>query len=84
MIRNPFRPLRKRMFNFQRFGSSFHLTIKNSEDLIKLLELDEAHWVATNAPINTINTDPVFLNLLDNDEDTRIGAAEVKAAVSGK
>ena len=82
MIRNPFRPLIKRMFNFQRFGSSFHLTIKNSEDLIKLLELDEAHWVATNAPINTINTDPVFLNLLDNDEDTRIRAAEVKAAVS--
>jgi len=82
MIRNPFRPLIKRMFNFQRFGSSFHLTINSSEDLIKLLELDEAHWVATNAPINTINTDPVFLTLLDNDEDTRIRAAEVKEAVS--
>ncbi|MCK4627318.1 MAG: hypothetical protein KAV00_18540, partial [Phycisphaerae bacterium] len=56
---------------FQRFGRSQHLRIASADDLATVLELDEAHWVATGAPIETINCDPVFLNLVDTDNNGR-------------
>ncbi|MGH1362869.1 MAG: hypothetical protein ACRBF0_04880 [Calditrichia bacterium] len=82
MNKNPLRPITKRKFAFQRFGSSYHLKINSVDDILQLLDLDEAHWVATNAPIDTINADSTFLNRLDNDSDTRVRAAEVKDAIS--
>ena len=67
---------------FQRFGRSLHLRIRTPEDLRRVGELDEAHWVATGAPIGTINCDPTFLNLVDSDSNGRILCYEVKLAVS--
>lgn len=69
-------------FQFERYGSSYHLKIEDVEALTQVLELDEAHWVATNAPIETINTDPVFLALVDTDHDGRIRTAEVTAVIT--
>ncbi len=66
---------------FQRFGRSQHLRIASAEDLAAVLELDEAHWVATGAPIETINCDPVFLKLMDTDNNGRLMCFEVKDAI---
>ncbi len=68
-------------FTFQRFGHSFHVRVENARDLRGLLTLDEAHWIATTAPIETINADPVLLRLLDTDRDGRIRVSEVKGAI---
>ena len=68
-------------FRFERYGHSYHLQISSAEDLKRVLELDEAHWVATNAPIQTVNADPVFLELLDSDGDKHVRSAEVKEAI---
>ena len=68
-------------FHFERYGHSYHLQIESAEDLKRVLELDEALWVATNAPIHTINADRTFLELLDSDGDQHVRSAEVKQAI---
>ena len=69
-------------FRCQNFGSTLHLKVENAWDLRRVGELDEAHWVATSAPIVGINVDPVFLELVDTDHDGRIGCAELRQAIS--
>lgn len=69
-------------FRFQYFGSALQLKVENAGDLRRVGELDEAHWVATSAPIETINADPVFLELVDTDHDGRIGCSELRQAIS--
>ena len=69
-------------FRFQYFGSTLQLKIENAADLRRIGELDEAHWVATGAPIAAINADPVFLDLVDTDHDGRIGCSELRQAIS--
>ncbi len=74
--------LPSRPFRFRRYGRAYHLLIEDVKDLEHVLELDEGHWVATTAPINTINIDLMFLDLLDDDDDGRVRASEVKKAIS--
>ncbi len=69
-------------FKFHLFGSTPQLRIQTPEDLCSILDLDEAHWLATTAPVATLNADAEFLKYLDSDADGRIHAAELKAAVS--
>ena len=64
-------------YRFQRFGKAYHLKIESAADLFRIMELDEAFWVATTAPITTINADAVFLRSLDSDRDGRVRAAEL-------
>ncbi len=66
---------------FERFGSSRHLRIRTADDLQKALELDEAHWVATSAPVDMFNCDEHFLKLLDSDNNGRILCHELKDAI---
>ena len=66
---------------FQRIGRSYHLLIRTPEDLRAILALDEAHWVATAAPIETINCDRTFLELVDTDHNGRILCYEIKNAI---
>ncbi len=66
---------------FERFGKAYHLRIKDASDLAKVLDLDEALWLATDAPIETINADRTFLELLDTTHDGRVRAREVKQAI---
>jgi len=66
---------------FRRYGRSHHLRIQTAADLEFAAELDEAHWVATNAPVGTINCDETFLRLLDSDDNGRITCQEVKNAI---
>ncbi|KPK86166.1 MAG: hypothetical protein AMJ81_01930 [Phycisphaerae bacterium SM23_33] len=66
---------------FERFGRSLHLLIETAEDLRRVVELDEAHWVATGAPLANFNCDVTFLNLVDTDRNGRIMCFEIKDAV---
>jgi len=70
-----------RRMSFNRFGRSYHLRIDTAEDLRGAVELDEAHWVATGAPIETINCDRAFLELVDTDRNGRIMCFELAQAV---
>lgn len=67
---------------FNRYGRALHLRIDHATDLRQVLTLNEAHWVATSAPVVTINADRRFLALLDEDRDGRIRVEEVRKAVS--
>jgi len=68
-------------WTFERYGRSCHFQIRSADDLARAAELDEAHWVATNAPIATINADATFLQLLDTDHNGRIMCHEVRGAI---
>ena len=70
-----------KLVRFDRFGRSYHLSIKTAEDLNLLLDLDEAHWVATGAPIDGLKCDAGFLNLVDTDSNGRIMCSEMADAV---
>ena len=67
--------------SFERFGRTRHLRIETAEDLACVPDLDEAHWVATGAPIQTINSDPTFLALVDTDHNGRVMCFEVIGAI---
>ena len=67
---------------FVRFGRTRQLKVESAADLKAVLNLDEAHWVATAAPIEMINCDSTFLKLLDTDNNGRILCFEVKDAIS--
>ena len=66
---------------FDRFGRAPHLRIEGAADLAAALDLDEALWVATSAPVDTIHTDAAFLEYLDTDGDGRIRVYELKQAI---
>lgn len=66
---------------FRRLGRSLHLRITTAEDLARVAELDEAHWVATGAPIETLNCDAVFLRFVDTDKNGRIMCFEIREAI---
>lgn len=65
---------------FGRFGKAYHVVIRHTADLLHAIDLDEAHWVATTAPLSSINTDPVFLDLLDVDHNGRITCDDIRHA----
>jgi hypothetical protein len=71
-----------RDFVFGRYGRSYHLAVRSAHDLRRVLELDEAHWVATNTPTTSMNCDPVFLDLLDTDDNHRIMCRELKDGIT--
>ena len=66
---------------FRRYGRSYHLRIETAAELELAVGLDEAHWVATNAPVSTINCDATFLQLLDSDGNGRITSHDLKVAI---
>ena len=66
---------------FTRTGRVYHLDIATAVDLRNTLGLNEAHWVATSAPIDTLHLDALFLKLVDSDHDGRIKPRELKDAI---
>jgi len=66
---------------FDRFGRSHHLQIRSADDLSLAVELDEALWVATSAPIAGLACDRVLLDLIDTNDDGRILVWEMRAAI---
>ncbi len=72
---------RNERMTFSLYGNAPHLRLEAASDLEQALVLDEAHWVATSAPVDTLNTDPVFLSLLDANGDGRISCHDVRDAI---
>ena len=70
-----------KLVKFDRFGRSYHLNISKADDLELLLDLDEAHWVATGAPLGGLKCDAGFLDLVDTDSNGRIMCSEMTDAV---
>ncbi len=68
-------------FVFERYGRAHHLKLSNAEGLAMAARLDEAHWVATSAPTQSLRTDPDLLKHLDPEGDGRIQAREIKASI---
>lgn len=69
------------LMTFQRIGRAYQLRIRSADDLANVLLLDEPHWMAITAPINTLDIDATFLSLLDGDADGRIRPLEVRLAI---
>lgn len=68
-------------YAFDRFGRAHHLKIASPSDLHLALDLDEAHWVASSAPVETLQLEPTLLNLLDIDQDGIIQIEDVKREI---
>ncbi|MHC4718547.1 MAG: hypothetical protein ACYS5V_16375, partial [Planctomycetota bacterium] len=66
---------------FKRFGQAHHLVIRNADQLRWVLDLDDAHWVATGASTDSFSCDRTFLELIDADGNGRIMCFEVEAAI---
>ena len=66
---------------FRQYGHSRHLKVETAEELKYVVELDEALWVATSAPVDMLNCDGTFLRLLDKNNTGRILCSEVKDAI---
>lgn len=66
---------------FRRFGRSYHVRIRNADDLQQAVDLDEALWVATDAPASSFACDAVFLSWLDADGNGRVIFEELRRAV---
>jgi hypothetical protein len=66
---------------FRKLGGRYQLMIDTPEDLQSILELDEALWMCTGAPLESFTCDPAFLKYIDSDTNGRIRTDEVKQAV---
>jgi len=66
---------------FERYGRTRHLRIADHRDLARAAELDEALWVATGAPLDTLDGDPVLMKQLDHDGSGRVLADELRGAI---
>ncbi len=66
----------------QKLGGSYQLVIEKPEDLEKVARLDEALWMATSVPAESLTCDPSFLHYVDYDSNGRMRSDELRAAVA--
>ncbi|MDX1682013.1 MAG: hypothetical protein R3336_02730 [Phycisphaeraceae bacterium] len=66
---------------FARYGRVYHLKVETADDLRRTLILDEALWIATGAPTDTIHGDAALLDHLDQDDDHRVLVDELRVAI---
>lgn len=67
--------------HFNRYGRTYQLSIRSANDLAHVVDLDEAHWVATGTATSAIHLDPAFEGYLDTDSNGRIMCFEIKDAI---
>lgn len=67
-------------FTFRRYRGSYQLKIASAEDLERILELEEARWAATSAPLTQLACDPAFLTAIDLDASGRLRVRELQKA----
>ena len=68
-------------WNFFRIGGFDQVDLKNGIDVVSLDQLDQKLWTALSCPVGGLEIDSRTLELLDTDNDGRIRAPEVIAAV---
>lgn len=65
----------------ERVNGISQLSIKEPEDLKRILKINESYWMATSAPLEGLNCDPGFLSFVDSDGNGRIRTDELKEAI---
>ncbi len=66
---------------FQKLGGSYQLLLESADDLENVFAYDEANWMATSVPCETLTCDQVLLKLMDYDNNGRIRTDEIRTAV---
>ena len=67
---------------FRRFGKSFQMVLKDGNDLVEALELDESLWVALSAPTSAFfRCDPKLFDYLDINKNGRVTSKELRSAI---
>ena len=69
------------LWSFFRTGGFDQVRIDSPAELLALAELDQKLWVALSCPDNGIEFDAATLAMVDSDNDGRVRAAELIAAV---
>jgi len=69
-------------FTFARIAGTFHLELTSFDQLLRLGEVPDAHWIATAAPTGGLNCDPLFPKLLDGDANGRVRTGELREAIA--
>lgn len=69
-------------WKFFRAGGFDQVQIDNGADLLALKDLDQKLWVALSCPTRGIEFDTKTLDLIDHDNDARVHANEVLAAIA--
>ncbi|SEO59284.1 hypothetical protein [Nitrosovibrio sp. Nv6] len=69
-------------WKFFRAGGFDQVQIDNGADLLALKDLDQKLWVALSCPTRGIEFDTRTLDLIDHDDDARVHANEVLAAIA--
>lgn len=72
---------RRHKWRFFRAGGFDQVRLETAEDLLALDQLDQKLWVALACPIEGLEFDRKTLELIDSDNDGRIRAPELIAAV---
>ncbi len=68
-------------WRFFRVGKLDQVLFETADDFTSLRSLDLKIWVALSCPTRGIDFDPATLDLIDSDNDGRIRAPELLAAV---
>ncbi|QRK13406.1 kinesin [Archangium violaceum] len=66
---------------YRRYGGSLQVSIPSFDVLVEAIRIPETQWLATACPLEGLNCDRRFLELLDADHNGRIRVAELRAAV---
>jgi hypothetical protein len=66
---------------FRRLGRGHHPVIATAADLREVIDLEDAHWVATAAPVATLRGDAGLYARLDRDGDGRIRSDDLREGV---
>lgn len=69
------------LWNFQRLGGLDQVTLRTSDELRRLRELDPKLWTALSCPASGLEMDARMLALVDTDNDGRIRIPEILEAV---
>lgn len=72
----------KHTWRFARVGGFDQVQLDRGADLVAIAELDQKLWVALSCPVRGLEFDEKTLSLIDTDNDGRIRAPEVIAAVT--
>ena len=67
---------------FIKAGGVWQPRVSDAQDMLSLLELDDALWQCTSLPLDALRCDPELLNILDLDKNHQIRTDEIKSIIS--
>lgn len=65
----------------RKLAGGYQFVIERPGQLRRLSEIDDALWVATSVPADSLHADPAFLRYVDTDANGRLRSDEIREAV---